>query len=821
MCVFLTYDSCKILSPVGSMDVLEAAVFSGADFVYLSGKKFGARDYADNFDYDELKSAINFCHKYNVKVFVTVNISILEEEFPEVMDYIYYLYVQGVDGIIVQDIGLACVIRELIPDLCIHASTQMTIYDYSFVKWLCDEGFDSVNLSREVPLSRIKSISSKLKRFGHDINLEVFCHGALCYCFSGQCLMSSFYGGRSGNRGLCAQPCRMRYTFKDYYHTLLGDDDYLLSTKDLCTFYNVDDFVSAGVNCLKIEGRMKSKEYVSSTTFAYHNAVNGTFDKDDYLLLNLAFNRGLTGGYVSGKSPREVVGRKRSGNTGYPIGRVIKSTDREVTIKFTNKSFPTKIVNGDGLKFEYDGSICGMYVSKIFSQNKNKIVIGVDKDIYIEKDSMVYITYSKYLHDKTKTIINEKNIHKTNINLEISINNEAQMVVNAWCDLLLENVEYISKEKFETAKNKPLTKEKINTQLQKTGNTNYNIKRIKYTNFKENLFMPISTINNIRRQLIEKIDKTIMKSYIPTKEAQEKSKKQIHEFKTTHYMPKPQKEKEEKWNTYISNHQQAELIKEYDYINTVYYDGSFNHKSIREYSEKIGDELIKIHNTVPEKELIWILPQILLDKDLPHISETILKLKNKDINIKIQTDNIAIAENLDAETYGNNLNIYNNYTIKKLSQNPGFKKLTVSNEISLNDIKKLDNTYCDLEYTIFGHVQLMITNDNFEDLIREELTNTYYLIDKRNNKFKIKKDCYDHSHIYDYRILNLDNKLEQLRKTCINNFTIDLRFFNNNDAKKILEHYQKIKEGQKSKLELDENKNYFQQNIEKGLYKQN
>lgn len=819
MCIFLTGNSCKILSPVGSMEVLEASVFSGADCVYLSGKKYGARDYADNFDYDELKSAISFCHKYNVKVFVTVNISILDDEIPEVVDYVYYLYVNGVDGIIVQDIGLASVIHELIPDLCIHASTQMTIYDYSFVKWLCDAGFSSVNLSREVPLSRIRSISSKLKRFDHSIDLEVFAHGALCYCYSGQCLMSSFYGGRSGNRGLCAQPCRMRYAFRDYYNTLLRDEDYLLSTKDLCTYNNVSDFVDAGVDCLKIEGRMKSREYVSCTTFAYHNAVNGIFNKEDYLLLNLAFNRGLTEGYISGKTPREVVGRTRSGNTGYPVGRVISSDEGKVTIKFTNRSFPSKIVNGDGLKFEFEDSSCGMYVSRIVSQNKNKVVIGVDKGIHIEKDSMVYITYSKYLHDKTKSIINEENIHKTGIDLKISINDESQMVVNACCDLLEENVEYVSKEKFETAKNKPLTKEKINTQLQKTGNTTYTINNITYTNFKDNLFMPISTINNIRRKLIEKINKTIMKTNTPTKTTKQKIRKQIQEFKTEHYTSKTTKQKEEKWNTYINKQQQAEQIKKYQYINTVYYDGSYNHDNIQEYMEQIGDELIKIHETLPDKELVWILPQILLDKDLPHISETIVKLKYNNINIKIQTDNIGIAENLDTETYGNNLNIYNNYTIKKLSQNPGFKKLTISNEISLNDIKKLDNTHCDLEYTIFGHVQLMITNDNFEDLIDEELTNTYYLTDKRNNKYKIKKDCYNHSHIYDYRLLNLDTKIEQLRKTNINNFTIDLRFLNNNDTKKTLDHYQKIRKGQKSTLELETNNIYFQQNIEKGLYK--
>ena len=815
----MTYERCKLLSPVGSMDVLKSAVFSGADFVYLSGTKYGARDYADNFDYDEIKKAIKFCHKYNVKVFVTVNISILEKEILEVLDYVYYLYNQGADGIIVQDIGLASIVNSLIPDLNIHASTQMTIYDYSFIKWLCENNFTSANLSREVPISRIKDISSKLKKYNHDINLEIFVHGALCYCYSGQCLMSSFLGGRSGNRGLCAQPCRMRYSFRDYYNTLLAEENYLLSTKDLCTYKNINEFIDAGVNCLKIEGRMKSAEYVSSTTYAYKNAIDKKNNDDDFLLLNLAFNRGFTEGYISDKESGEVVSRNRAGNQGYPIGKVIRSNENEVTIKFFNKRFPTKIVNGDGLKFEHDGESCGMYVSKIISQSKNKITLRIKKGLSIENESMVYITYSKYLKDKTKSIINEENIHKNDICLTINVNNESQMEVKACCELLEKPLYFTSKEKFEKAQNKPLTKETINNQLQKTGNTNYIIRKINYENFKDDLFMPISSINNIRRELIETIDKKIMNSYLPTAQESKECKNRIKKFKEEYYKHPTQK-KDEKWNIYINSLKQAEIIKDHSFIDTVYYDGSFNYKNIKDYIENISYDLIKLNELIPEKEIVWILPQILLDEELPHISEIIVKLKFENIDIKIQTDNIGVAKNLDVEKYGNHLNIYNNYTIKKLSADPGFKKLMLSNEISYEDIKLLKNDGCELEYSIFGHIELMITKDNFKDLIDEELTNTYYITDKRNNKYLIKKDCYDNSHIYDYRILNLEDYLEKLRNTDINNFTIDCRFFNNSDTKEIIEHFQKIKNYQKTeKLELNKNNNFFIGNIEKGVYK--
>lgn len=815
-------NECKILAPVGSRKVLPAAVYSGADYVYLSGTKYGARGFADNFNYDELKDAIVFCHKYNVKVFVTVNISICQSEFVDVIDYIFYLYSHGVDGIIIQDIGLGSVVSNLMPDLELHASTQMTIYDYSFVKWLSQNGYSNANISREVPLTRIKEITSKLKKYGHNINIEVFGHGALCYCYSGMCLMSSFLGGRSGNRGLCAQPCRMRYVLEDDYESPLTDSTYLLSTKDLCTYHNVNDLVDAGVNCIKIEGRMKPKEYVSGSVYSYREALNGNISRDNYLLLNLAFNRGLTGGYILENCADDVVGRERSGSQGYPMGRVIKVRDNKITIKFTNQRFPTKIVNGDGIKFEYDGESCGMYVSKILSQSKNKITILLNKNISVKEDSMVYITYSKYLHDTTNHIINQKNIHKTILNLELSINNERQLVVKCMSDNLKETVTFTSEEKFENAINKPLTKEIINKQLRKTGNTNYLINNITYTNFQENLFMPTSTLNNIRRQLIEKVDKTIMNSYIPQKKDLEEVKTNIEIFKNNHYkINKTKYAKKQSWNVYINSLEQAKIVKDYDFIDAIYYDGSFNYDSIDEYIHKISDELIDLSKICHNKKLVWILPQLLLDKDLPHISEIILKLQFEDIDISIQTDNIGVKDNLDVECFGNNLNIYNNYSIKKLGENPKFGRLSISNELSYDDIKLLNSDDTQLEYTVFGNVQLMISEDDFKSIVRDDNISNFYLVDKRHNRFKLKFDCYNHSHIYDYRILNLSQQLEKIRNTNITDLSIDTRFFNKKDTLAIMNYFENILNNKEDTLKLEDNVEFYECNFKKGMYEKN
>jgi putative protease len=815
------------------MDVLKASVFSGADCVYLSGKMYGARDYASNFTHKQLEEAIEFCHNFNVGVFVTVNTSILENEIIDVLDYVYFLYTQGVDAIIVEDMGLAYLISKLIPKLKLHASTQMTIYDYSMVKYLYDNGFVNANISREVPIERIESIINKLRRYDYDMSIEVFAHGALCYSYSGRCLMSSFLGGRSGNRGLCAQPCRMRYALLDKYHGKISDDTYLLSTKDLCTYEDVDKLVDCGVDCLKIEGRMKSSEYVSATTYCYKNAVNQNTNKEDNFLLNLAFNRTLTGGYILDNNASDVVGRAQAGSNGYPIGIVSKSNPKKITIKLLDKNHRIKFVNGDGLKFEYDNKSYGMYISKIYDQNKYKLIIANDKNIYLNEGTLVYITYSKYLQDRTKSIINQKRINKIPLDLKINVNDDRHLEVECMVENTEKSFNYTSQEVFEKAQKRPLSKESVNKQLSKTGDSKFLVKNISYDNFPNDLFMPISALNDIRRDLLRKLKGQLDSFYTPTTEDKKNAKEAIEKFKKNYYLKKqennPHNIKETQtqdklWNAYISNLKQAETVKDYSFIDSIYYDASFNYESMHDYTRGIYDELCQLRAILTDEvDIVWILPQLLLDEDLPHISEILLKLDYNDIHVKIQTDSIGIADNLDNTSYGNYLNIYNNYSIEKLSQEDLFKRLVVSNEISMDDIKRLKSCECELEYVLFGYNQVMISKDNFEDVIDEKISNHYYLRDKRGNEYPMVFDCNGNSHIYDYRIANLSQWLGEFKKTCINTLSIDLRHFNNADTKRIMDYFKEIisnkhHDTEIKKLELTDNHEFYELNIEKGLF---
>lgn len=247
----------EILAPAGTYEALMAAVQNGADAVYLSGKDFGARKFAGNFDRDELQEALSYCHVRNVSLYLTVNTLVFNHEMNSLLEYLDFLYINGVDAVIVQDMGVLQLVRKYYPDLDIHCSTQMSVQTVEDIKYLESLGVKRVVLGREMNLDQIRQAKVETS-----VQLEVFVHGALCISVSGQCLMSSLIGGRSGNRGRCAQPCRQKYSLynedtKEVMTSLHGD--YLLSPKDLSTLEEISQVVKAGAYSLKIEGRMKNR----------------------------------------------------------------------------------------------------------------------------------------------------------------------------------------------------------------------------------------------------------------------------------------------------------------------------------------------------------------------------------------------------------------------------------------------------------------------------------------------------------------------------------------------------------------------------------
>jgi putative protease len=333
----------EVLSPAGSWPALAAAVLGGADAVYLSGRGHGARRLANNFAREELPAAVRYAHDRGCKVYVAVNTLVKEEELEESLRHVEELQAMGADAVIVQDRGL---LREIVANLGIrvHASTQLGLHTADGLRWAEAEGIDRVILAREMGLDEIAAVSRDV-----EMEIEVFVHGALCYCFSGQCLFSSVLGGRSGNRGMCAQPCRKHYR-------LGPEDEYLLSTADIFGVDSIRELLRLGVAAVKIEGRMRSPEYVYAATLAYKNAVGRAIRGEAALItdrerdmLETAFNRGFSPGYLTG---RAVMQRRFPESRGKPLGTAI-SDGRELAMR------DGQVSEGDGLTLYSDGAKVG------------------------------------------------------------------------------------------------------------------------------------------------------------------------------------------------------------------------------------------------------------------------------------------------------------------------------------------------------------------------------------------------------------------------------------------------------------------------------
>ena len=506
----------ELLAPAGSRESLIAAVESGANAVYLAGNMFGARAYANNFDEDGLREAIRFAHLRGVLVHVTVNTIIGDEEIPALKDYLQFLYEAGADAILVQDLGIARLAREIVPDLPLHASTQMTVHSLDGVLALQKLGFARVVLSRELSLKEIRHICANC-----DVEIEVFMHGALCVCYSGQCLMSSMIGGRSGNRGRCAQPCRLPYTLvNEAGEDVLGDKagSYLLSPRDLNTIDIIPDLIDAGVASLKIEGRMKRPEYVATVVGTYRKAIDICYAGEEYAVSqqardNLAqiFNRDFTTAYLLNRPGREMMSDRRPNNRGLLIGRVCGYDweRRIVTVKLTGS-----LALGDQVDFwvKVGGRVTAT-IQELTDARGNRTEKGVAGDIVsfaipsaVRDHDRVFKVYDAALMEAGKKMYALGAPVR-----RIPITACVKAAVGRPLTILLDDghghkvtaaTDFIG----ETARKRPLTEETVRKQAERLGTSVYELVYLK-TVIDGNVMIPMSEINEARRKAVEMLDK--------------------------------------------------------------------------------------------------------------------------------------------------------------------------------------------------------------------------------------------------------------------------------------------------------------------------
>lgn len=489
----------EILAPAGSYGSFHAAIAAGADAVYAGGPRFGARAFAKNFSVEEMLEAIDYAHLHGRKFYLTVNTLLKDKEIEELVEYLKPFYEGGLDAVIVQDWGVLKLIRETFPNMEIHASTQMTITSADGAAFVKEQGASRVVPARELSLQEIHEMK---KRTG--LEIECFVHGALCYCYSGQCLMSSMIGGRSGNRGQCAQPCRLPYQAS-------GEHGHLLSMKDICTLDLIPDLIEAGIDSFKIEGRMKQPEYVAGVTSIYRKYVdmylqNGrehyhVSKQDKEKLMDLYNRGGFHAGYYEQHNGRDMLAIKRPNHAGVTAVKIISQKGRELTVQTL-----TDIHKGDIV--EFSGSKEIYTFGKDVKKGTNTMILA-PKGQRFQAGSCLSRTRNQELIDFLNTNYTEHKVsEKINGFLRLAVGEPAVMTV--WYHDTYIQIE--SEMVVQEASKRPLTKETVYEKITKTGNTEFEFESLEIE-VDANAFLPVQQLNELRRKAIEELTQSVCVQY--------------------------------------------------------------------------------------------------------------------------------------------------------------------------------------------------------------------------------------------------------------------------------------------------------------------
>lgn len=517
----------EIIAPAGTMDAISAAINGGADAVYFGGKSFNARRNAENMTEEEIETAVALCHDLDVKVYITLNILIKNSEMHALVETLNFLKNLNADGLIVQDIGVIHLIQKYFPEFKLLTSTQASIYGLEGVLFFESLGFSRVVLPREMSLTDVAEIKRKSK-----VELKIFCHGALCYAYSGQCLMSSMIGGRSGNRGLCAQPCRKTYELLDEAGNFLAYG-YLLSPKDLNTLEDIEAIVASGVDSLKIEGRMKTPEYVYGITRAYREKIdhvygNTTEETMDKQAVMQVFNRDFTRGHLFDEP--NILNTQVGKNRGTLIGEVVampgsgyKGKHREYQHLLIALNQGASLSLGDGLSFGEDGNI-GTKVDGIFTLDGKRLEKGLSGHHVavpcrhrVRPGTLVYKNLDKVLMDRLK-IAGSQEVTLPDLVVDFKVTIKAWESVEISAFTQGAEAHYISEFIPEAPLKNPLKEAMVVEQLSRLGGTAFVMGEI-HIDLEPNLFLSRGQINLLRKEVIgrleEKLKATRKKEFAP------------------------------------------------------------------------------------------------------------------------------------------------------------------------------------------------------------------------------------------------------------------------------------------------------------------
>ena len=489
----------EILAPAGSREAFLAAVNSGADAVYLAGKQFGARAYAANFEIEELAGLIRYAHLRGVAVYVTLNTLISDAELSQALHFARDVWQAGADALILQDWGFAALLAESLPEAVQHGSTQMTLHNAPAAAFAAENGFARVILSREVSIDDMAAIKRET-----GVELEVFVHGALCICFSGQCLFSSLVGGRSGNRGRCAQPCRLKYRLLQDGEVVA--DGHLLSPRDLLGIDYLEELAAAGVDSLKIEGRMKRPEYVAAATAAYAAAKKG--EPYDAKALAQTFNRGFTGAYLREEPGSDLMSYERPNNRGVRLGRIDSIERDALVLRLTE---PLQV--GDGIEFWVTrGGRQGCVVRELQNLADGRVRLPLEglplQPLRLSVGDRVFRTSDSTLNTRLEALCTELDDLPLTLHFIAKLDGQPMLIASYREHSVTVSADYC----IPQAKNRPADIELLQKQLGRLGGSGWRPERLT-ADMQPGLMLPASVLNQLRRDALQALEEKILAAY--------------------------------------------------------------------------------------------------------------------------------------------------------------------------------------------------------------------------------------------------------------------------------------------------------------------
>ncbi|WP_195250241.1 U32 family peptidase [Coprococcus comes] len=754
-------DRVEILAPAGSMECLKAAIAAGADAVYTGGALFGARAYAHNLTEEELLEAIDYVHLHGRRLYLTVNTLIKDREMEKQMyDYLLPYYRQGLDAVIVQDIGLFRFIRKHFPDLPIHASTQMTLTGVDGAKFLEKEGAQRIVTSRELSMAEVKKIADET-----ELEIESFVHGALCYCYSGQCLFSSFIGGRSGNRGQCAQPCRLLYRTPEAKRP-----QYLLSLKDICTLELIPEMIESGIYSFKIEGRMKKPEYAAAVAFQYRKYADlylkyyeecpaeedpaayamkkyRVREEDRQMLLDLYNRGGFHTGYYHTQNGREMISLNRPNHAGVPAVKVLAKKGRNVTAKALTDLYPQDIIE---LPMRKGREKADNYTCKDAVRKGMNVQIPVFADTPFKRDEIWMRTRNSTLIDTLREeFVNGKIKERICGTFRLYPQEAATLTVKCRDAEIT-----VTGEKAQEALSQPMSRERIEKQLRKTGNTEFEFSFLK-AEIGEKVFLPMQSLNELRREALETLEKVICENYRRSGEV-----KEPEENKTELSM---EEEVISGWTASVRTAEQLEVILEEEAIGRIYVDCTMFPRIWEK--DSYVEWITKVH--AAGKEIYLVMPYIFRERTRKQYEAAYNRI------FGAGWDGILIA-NYESFAFlkehgytGRIMTDYNLYEFnqesRKFWKEKGVFEFTAPVELTERELQDL--RVKDGEVIVYGYLPMMISAGCIQKTTRGCLKKSGQttITDRYRNPFVVKNECdYCYNILYNYVPLYLGDRMEEV-----------------------------------------------------------